>query len=130
SLSVSGLFLWLGVLLLAGFSMYGLRYVWRIKIFGSSVKLAKLLRNQLFEHFTKLPTSFYQRKRVGDLMAHATNDLAAIQQTAGMGVLTFVDSLTTGGTVILTMALTISWKLTFIALIPFPLMVILTNWYG
>ena len=40
--------------------------------------------------------SFYQKKRVGDLMAHATNDLSAVQQTAGAGVLTLVDSLQQG----------------------------------
>ena len=33
----------------------------------------------------------YQKRRVGDLMAHATNDLSAVQQTAGAGVLTLVD---------------------------------------
>ncbi len=30
--------------------------------------------------------SFYQSNRTGDLMAHATNDIQAIQQTAGAGV--------------------------------------------
>ena len=52
-------------------------------IFGSSLKLARILRNRLFSHFTKMSSSFYQQKRVGDLMAHATNDLQAIQGTAG-----------------------------------------------
>lgn len=63
-------------------------------------------------------------------MAHATNDLSAIQQTAGAGVLTLVDSLSTGGFVILAMAFTISWKLTLICLIPMPFMALLTNWFG
>jgi ATP-binding cassette, subfamily B, multidrug efflux pump len=117
-------------LILAGLSMYVLRYYWRIMIFGSSVKLSKLLRNKLYEHFTSMSQSFYQKKRVGDLMAHATNDISAVQQTAGAGVLTFVDSIATGGFVIIAMAFTISWKLTLIALIPLPLMAVLTNWYG
>lgn len=63
-------------------------------------------------------------------MAHATNDLSAIQQTAGMGVLTLVDSLSTGGFVIIAMALTISWKLTLICLLPMPFMAMLTSWFG
>jgi ATP-binding cassette, subfamily B, multidrug efflux pump len=117
-------------LILAGLSMYVLRYYWRIMIFGSSVKLSKLLRNKLYEHFTSMSQSFYQKKRVGDLMAHATNDISAVQQTAGAGVLTFVDSIATGGFVIIAMAFTISWKLTLIALIPLPFMAVLTNWYG
>jgi len=121
---------WMGVLVVTGFSMYVFRYYWRIMIFGSAVKLAKLLRNRLYEHFTNMSQSFYQRKRIGDLMAHATNDLQAIQQVAGSGVLTLVDSLATGGFVIIAMATTISWKLTLICLIPMPFMAILTNWYG
>ncbi|MBV7505657.1 ATP-binding cassette domain-containing protein [Bacillus sp. sid0103] len=121
---------WIGVLLVVGLAMYSLRFYWRIMIFGSSVKLSKLLRNRLYHHFTTMSPSFYQKRRIGDLMAHATNDLQAIQQTAGVGVLTLVDSLSTGGFVIFAMAITISWKLTLICLIPMPLMVILTSWFG
>lgn len=120
----------LGALIGSALLMYILRYYWRIMIFGSAVKLSKLLRNRLYHHFTNMSQSFYQKKRVGDLMAHATNDLQAIQQTAGVGVLTLVDSLATGGFVIIAMAATISWKLTLISLIPMPLMAILTSWYG
>lgn len=130
TITKASLLKYISFLILAGLSMYVLRYYWRIMIFGSSVKLSKLLRNKLYEHFTSMSQSFYQKKRVGDLMAHATNDISAVQQTAGAGVLTFVDSLATGGFVIIAMALTISWKLTLIALIPLPLMAVLTNWYG
>jgi ATP-binding cassette, subfamily B, multidrug efflux pump len=121
---------WVLVLVAVGVSMYVLRYYWRIRIFGSAVKLSKILRNRLYQHFTKMSPSFYQKNRIGDLMAHATNDLSAIQQTAGAGVLTLVDSLSTGGFVIIAMALTISWKLTLICLLPMPFMVMLTSWFG
>ncbi|MBM7094287.1 ATP-binding cassette domain-containing protein [Bacillus sp. H-16] len=110
--------------------IYILRYLWRILIFGSAIKLARLLRNNLYDHFSKMATSFYHRKRTGDLMAHSTNDIRAIEQTAGAGVLTLVDSLTMGGFVIITMAVTISWELTLIALIPMPLMAYATSKYG
>ncbi|WP_223700093.1 ABC transporter transmembrane domain-containing protein [Sutcliffiella deserti] len=118
------------VLLGTAIIVYILRYIWRILIFGPSVRLARLLRNNLFENFTKMSPSFYQRRRVGDLMAHSTNDLQAIQQTAGVGVLTLVDSLMTGGFVLVAMAATISWKLTLICLIPLPFMALSTSYYG
>ncbi|WP_040205119.1 ABC transporter transmembrane domain-containing protein [Neobacillus jeddahensis] len=121
---------WVFVLIASGLVMYILRYYWRIMIFGSSVKLSRILRDRLYHHFTTLSPSFYQKSRIGDLMAHATNDLSAIQQTAGSGVLTLVDSLSTGGFVILAMAFTISWKLTLICLIPMPFMALLTSWFG
>jgi len=121
---------WILVLFAIALLIYVLRYYWRLMIFGSSVKLSRILRNQLYTHFTNLSPSFYQKRRIGDLMAHATNDIQAIQQTAGTGVLTLVDSLTTGSFVVLTMAFTVSWKLTLICLIPMPLMALLTSYYG
>src|SRR5690606_38481147 len=130
TLTRSYLLMWLGVLAGAALAMYALRYAWRIMIFGSSILLARNLREQLFRHFTRMSPAFYQKRRVGDLMAHATNDIQAVQQTAGAGVLTLVDSLATGGFVIAAMALTISWKLTLIVLLPLPLMAYMTNYYG
>src|SRR5690606_11457324 len=130
TLTKERLFKWLAILLGTACTVYIVRFFWRVMIFGSSVKLARLLRNQLYEHFTKMSQGFFQKRRIGDLMAHSTNDLQAIQQTAGSGVLTLVDSLATGGFVLLMMAFTISLKLTLICLIPLPFMALSTNYYG
>jgi ATP-binding cassette, subfamily B, multidrug efflux pump len=130
TLTSRSLMKWVLILIVTALLMYVIRYYWRLMIFGSSVKLSKLLRNRLYQHFTNMSPTFYQKYRVGDLMAHATNDLQAIQQTAGVGVLTLVDSLSTGGFVVIAMAATISWKLTLICLIPMPFMALLTSWFG
>lgn len=124
------LFLWLLTLLGIGIFSYFLRYSWRMLIFGAAARLSRLLRNQLYEHFSKMSPSFYQRHRTGDLMAHATNDIQAIEITAGMGVLTLVDSVVTGGIVIFTMAFFISWKLTLITLLPMPFLAWISSYYG
>ena len=121
---------WSLLLLTAGVFVYGLRYLWRLMIFGASCRLGQLLRKQLFEHFTHLSPQFYQGHRTGDLMAHATNDIQAIEMTAGVGVLTLIDSLTTGSLVVFSMAFFISWKLTLITLLPMPLMAWSTSYYG
>ncbi|HJF33724.1 MAG TPA: ATP-binding cassette domain-containing protein [Sporosarcina psychrophila] len=130
TLTATALTKWLVILAVAGVLMYIARYYWRVMIFGSAVLLSRTMREKLFNHFTRMSPSFYQKRRVGDLMAHATNDINAVQQTAGMGILTLVDSVSTGGFVILTMAITINWKLTLIALIPLPFMIFLTSYYG
>lgn len=130
SLTTQKLLQWVGILVGAGGMVYILRYAWRIMIFGSSLKLARQLRRKLYEHFTNMSPAFYQKHRTGDLMAHATNDIQAVQQTAGSGVLTLVDSLTGGGCVLLAMGFTISWKLTLLSLIPMPIVAISTNYYG
>lgn len=109
---------------------YGLRYLWRMRLYGGSVRLASVLRNKLYDHFTRLSPSFYVSHRIGDLMAHATNDVQAIQETAGDGVLMMVDALVSGASVVATMAIVISWKLTLISLLPLPLMAVIISRYG
>lgn len=119
-------FLLIGVAVLT----YIFRYFWRIMIFGASYRLGRILRNRLYRKYSEMSPAFYQKRRTGDLMAHATNDIRAVQATAGAGILTIADSLITGGAVLITMAVTISPELTLIAMIPLPLMVILTSYYG
>jgi len=92
--------------------------------------LEKELRTQLFHHFTKMDSIFYQKYRTGDLMAHATNDLNAIQNVAGAGILTFADSVITGGTTIIAMVLFVDWRLTLIALLPLPLLAVTSRVLG
>ncbi|WP_078391410.1 ABC transporter transmembrane domain-containing protein [Shouchella patagoniensis] len=113
-----------------GLVLYILRFIWRILIFGASLKLARHIRNDLYTHYTKMPDSLYHKRTTGNLMAISTNDVRAVQATAGEGVLTIVDAILLGGMVIGTMAITISWKLTLITLLPLPLMAILTSYYG
>lgn len=114
----------IGVLLLTALAMYALRYLWRIFIFGTSFRLENEMRNTLFEHFTKMSASFYHQHRVGDLMAHATNDLKSVQAVAGSGVLQLADSALSGLTVLFAMFFGINWKLTIVAVLPMPLLVI------
>lgn len=130
TLTEAALWPWLLSLLGLGVLVYVLRYTWRIMIFGSAARLSRLLRNQLFEHFTRMSPGFYHKHRTGDLMAHATNDIQAVEITAGMGVQTLVDSLVTGGFVIFSMTYFISWKLTLITLLPMPILAWTSSYYG
>ena len=130
ALTKTSLTLWLLTIAIVAATLYVLRYWWRQMIFGSSIFLEKTLRERLYSHFTKMSPAFYQKRRVGDLMAHATNDIAAVKETAGGGTLMLFDSLSTGGFVILAMALTIDWRLTIIALLPMPFMAFATSKYG
>ncbi|EHU9667167.1 ABC transporter ATP-binding protein [Enterococcus faecalis] len=121
---------WVALLVGAGLAQYLFRYIWRMHIWGSAARLEKELRTQLFHHFTKMDSIFYQKYRTGDLMAHATNDLNAIQNVAGAGILTFADSVITGGTTIIAMVLFVDWRLTLIALLPLPLLAVTSRVLG
>lgn len=113
-----------------GLLIYLLRYVWRVMLFGASYRLAYVLRNRLFGHFTRMSPDFYQRHRTGDLMAHATNDIQAVEMTAGEGVLTLVDSMIVGILVLSIMCSQYSWHLTLLSLLPLPVMAFFMNRFG
>ena len=110
SIHINVIVFWIVILLVAAVAQYVFRYIWRTNIWGSAARLEKDLRRQLFDHFTKMDHEFYQKHRTGDLMAHATNDLNAIQNVAGAGILTFADSFITGGITIIAMVLFIDWR--------------------
>lgn len=114
----------------AALIMYGLRYVWRLYIFGTAYNLGRLLRFRLFQHFTEMSPSFYQKYRTGDLMAHATNDINAVVMVAGGGVMSAVDASITALVTLGTMVLLISPKLSFIAILPLPFMAYAVNKLG
>ena len=110
------------LLVLSAFAMYFLRYIWRMYILGTSYRLGQIMRFRLFDHFTKMSPSFYQKHRTGDLMAHATNDINALTRLAGAGVMSAVDATITAFVTLVTMAFSISWQMTLVAVIPLPFM--------
>lgn len=130
NLTNSQLFINIIYLVLAAFIMYGLRYVWRVYIFGAAYNLGRILRFRLFQHFTKMSPSFYQKYRTGDLMAHATNDVNAVVMVAGVGVMSAVDASITALVTLFTMIFLISAKLTLIAVISLPFLAYATNKLG
>ncbi|MCP1357870.1 ABC transporter transmembrane domain-containing protein [Aneurinibacillus migulanus] len=112
------------------FLLYGMRFAWRYYLFGASLILEKTLRNRLFGHLTQMSPAFYDRRRTGDLMALATNDIVAIEMTSSIGILMLVDSLTMTLVALSAMVVLISWKLTLAALLPLPLLAWATSYYG
>ena len=117
-------------LLLAALGMYYLRYVWRMYILATSYRLGQIMRSRLFEHFTKMSPSFYQKYRTGDLMAHATNDINSLTRLAGGGVMSAVDASITALVTLITMFFSISWQMTLVAVFPLPFMAFATSRLG
>lgn len=128
TLSAKTLTIYLVIVTAAAIGQYLTRYLWRNAIWGGAAGLERTLRERLFWHFMKMDATFYQRYRTGDLMAHATNDLTAVERVAGGGILQFADSIITGGTTLIAMMMLIDWRLTLIAVVPFPLLAVV-SWY-
>ncbi|MGX8793500.1 ABC transporter ATP-binding protein [Oceanobacillus oncorhynchi] len=109
---------------------YIISFLWDYTLFGGAVILERWMRSKLMDHFLSMSPTFFGKYRTGDLMARSTNDLKAISLTAGFGVLTLVDSSIFMLMIIAVMGLTISWPLTFAALLPLPIMAVMMNFYG
>jgi ATP-binding cassette subfamily B multidrug efflux pump len=102
------------------------RYVWRYFLLGHSRKVEKSLRNRIYGHLQTLSLSFYQKTKTGDLMARAINDINAIRMATGMGLVALTDGIVLGIAAIGFM-LSINVRLTLIALIPAPIIIVLTR---
>jgi ATP-binding cassette subfamily B protein len=124
--SDSGMVRYLLLILGTALVIFGLRLVWRRLIFGQARRMEAALRSRLFEHLLRLTPSYYQRASIGDLMAHATNDIEAVRMALGMGLVSLVDSLILGSAAVAFMAY-INLKLTLISLWPIPLVAFLTQ---
>ncbi|KOS59857.1 ABC transporter ATP-binding protein [Lysinibacillus agricola] len=109
---------------------YVLNFVWQFRLFEGAINLEKILRRNLMQHFLRMTPTFYEKNRTGDLMARATNDLNAVSLTAGFGIMTLIDSTIYMGFIIFAMGYMISWKLTFFAMLPVPIMAILIQYLG
>jgi len=105
------------------------RFFWRIFIVGASRKLEKDLRAEFYSHLQKLPAQYYDTTRVGDIMAHATNDINAVRMAAGMATIASFDAIFMSAASIVMLVL-IDWKLTIVAMIPLPVIALIMTKFG
>jgi ATP-binding cassette, subfamily B, multidrug efflux pump len=125
-----------GRLLMSGLMITGLavvimvfRFLWRFFFIGTSRRIERELRAKLYNHFLTMSPSFYNEKKTGDLMAHATNDIDAVQRACGFGILTIVDPLFVIPISVAIM-LSIDPRLTLYAVAPLPILTIFMLSFG
>jgi ATP-binding cassette subfamily B multidrug efflux pump len=116
------------LLLIAGTAGY-FRYQMRRIIISASRGFEYDLRNDFFAHLERLPLSFYQTHRTGDLMSRATNDLSAVRMMIGPAVMYLTNTIITA-IVSLTLMFMVDVRLTLVALIPLPIVSITVKIFG
>ena len=113
-----------GLLFLAAIGQGVSRFGWRKYLFGPSRKIEVDILNKLFRHLQSLDKTFFQNQKVGDLMSRATNDLRAVKDFLGLGLLVVLDAVVVIVAAVGLM-IYINPQLTFYALLPLPLLSIL-----
>jgi ATP-binding cassette subfamily B protein len=117
--------------LLLGVAVVGgvFRFLMRRVLTGVSRDIEYDMRNDFFAHLQKLPLSYFQTHRTGDLMSRATNDLNAVRMMIGPAVM-YASNTVLGFVVALGLMIAIDARLTLFALIPLPFVSISVKYFG
>jgi ATP-binding cassette, subfamily B, multidrug efflux pump len=95
----------------------------RILIFNAGRNIEYRLRGDLFRHLLRLDAGFYRRHPTGDVMSRLTNDLSAVRQLFGPGLLNLINTALVYVTTVW-LLLHLSPRLTLWALIPYPVLLV------
>lgn len=100
-----------------GLGMFIGRHLWRVCIFGESIRIQSDLRKEMFLKTEVLTQRFYKQNKTGALLAYFSNDLETLEEAFGFGIVQLVD-----GVFLLIMSIIkmskIHGTLTLIVLIP------------
>lgn len=114
-----------GASALRGIFLFGQRWI----LVTMSRDIENDLRDDYYEHLQRLPLSFFQNSRTGDLMSRATNDIGAVRMMLGPAIMygfnTVIVSL-----VALPVMVTISGRLTAAVFVTLPLISIATQFFS
>ncbi|MEW6270868.1 MAG: ABC transporter ATP-binding protein [Thermodesulfobacteriota bacterium] len=101
----------------------------RFVIFNVGRDVEYDLRNDLFRHLERLPWQFYQVRPTGDLMSRLVNDISAVRMLLGPGVLNLLNT-PVYYLYAVTIMVSIDPLLTFAALAPYPIMLLVVKRYS
>jgi ATP-binding cassette subfamily B protein len=96
------------------------RFFWRIIIIGRAHFIEMDFKNRLFKHLLTLSSSFFNRTKTGDIMAHMTNDMESVRRACAFGVIAGFDAVFLFIATLVFM-LFLNVKLTLFAIIPLPI---------
>src|SRR5215216_7779645 len=115
----------IGVRVVSGVFLYLQRNI----LIGMSRHVEYDLRQDFYAHLQRQPLTFFQEHRTGDLMARATNDLAAVRQLAGPMVMYTLQTVFVV-VIILPLMLRISVRLTLLLFVTMPLVSLTVKYFG
>ncbi len=115
----------LGIALIKAIFQFWMRWI----LIGISRDIEYDVRNDLFAHLMRLSQRYYNETRTGELMSKLTNDLNAVRNLVGPGVMYSATTLVVG-VASLTLMVRLDWRLTLFAVAPMPLVSIAVQYFG
>jgi ATP-binding cassette subfamily B protein len=117
------------LILALAFGMVILRFFWRIFIMGTSRKIEKEVREDMYSHLQRLGFSYFNRTQTGHLMALMVNDVNAIRMATGPSFLAITDALFMGS-LSLIFLFSLNTRLAFFTILPLPCIIFMITKYG
>ena len=121
---------YIGLMVLVALGVFVTRFIWRYFIMGNSRNMECFLRMEMLKHLQKMSVNFYSRRKTGDLMAYAVNDIGAMRQSFGPGVALILNGVAMSLLSISSMIQVVHPRLTFYALLPVPIIMIVIIYVG
>ncbi len=115
----------LAAALIKAFLFFWTRWI----LIGISRDVEYDLRNDLFTHLMRLSPRYYTEHRTGDLMSKLTNDLNAVRNMVGPGIMYSANTVVLGLATVGLM-LHLDWSLTLLVLTPLPAVSIAVKYFG
>ncbi|HPG92005.1 MAG TPA: ABC transporter ATP-binding protein [Clostridia bacterium] len=106
------------------------RIIWRYFIFGTARKIERDIRNDLFSHLEGLSLNYYQQHKTGEIMAYITNDLEAVRQAMGQGIMMVCDVICLLIFILSSMLSLVSVSLTIYSVLPLAVIAVVTGLLG
>ena len=118
-----------GKVLAASFVSGIFLFLQRRILIGMSRNIEFDVREEFYSHLVDQPLSFYHEYRIGDLMARATNDLAAVRQLAGPMIMYSLNTLFVVA-LVLPLLFYLNWWLTLLLFVTMPLVSLTVKFFG
>ncbi|MTK10783.1 MAG: ABC transporter ATP-binding protein [Clostridiaceae bacterium] len=118
------------IIVIIAISIFVLNYLSRLQITGASILFQYETTNAIFKHLEKLSMSFFNKNSVGELMALSVNDVNAVRLALGRGVNLIIDTFFLMLLSIIAMGKTINMKLTIMAFLPIPILIVIVAKFG
>jgi ATP-binding cassette subfamily B protein len=125
-----GALLWgAGLIIAIACGTWVIRMASRLWIFGVGRAIEYDLRQKIFNHLLELPPSYFNQQSVGDIISIVTSDVENIRRLLGFALLSLADTIFAYG-LTLPVMVAIDGRLSALALLPYPFMMLLVQFFG
>lgn len=116
-------------IVLLALGMIVIRFFWRVLIIGTSRKIEREVRHDMFSHLQTLSFSFFNRTKTGALMALMVNDVNAIRMATGPSFIALTDAVFMGSLSLVFM-FSINLRVALLSILPLPAIILMMARFG